>query len=109
MKAQAKEERRQKKAERWVKVIRTDREVGCSTQAVIMKCEYLLFFLCVCVFCRDQLDIEKRKRETIEKEKEQMEREKLEMMTKLYEFEETTKRAERGGTRERCPHGKVCF
>lgn len=36
-------------------------------------------------------------RESIEKEKEQMEREKQELMMKLYEFEETTKRAERGG------------
>ncbi|MEQ2232188.1 hypothetical protein ILYODFUR_008612 [Ilyodon furcidens] len=44
---------------------------------------------------RDQLESEKSKRERIEREKKQMEREKQELMMKLYEFEETTKRAER--------------
>ncbi|MED6273709.1 hypothetical protein CHARACLAT_009232 [Characodon lateralis] len=44
---------------------------------------------------RDQLEGEKSKRERIEREKKQMEREKQELMMKLYEFEETTKRAER--------------
>ncbi|XP_056281992.1 ezrin a [Pseudoliparis swirei] len=44
---------------------------------------------------RDQLESEKKKREAMEKEKEQMESEKQELMMKLYQFEETTKRAER--------------
>ncbi|XP_056249394.1 ezrin a [Seriola aureovittata] len=44
---------------------------------------------------RDQLEKEKKKRETIEKEKAQMESEKQELMMRLYQFEETTKRAER--------------
>ncbi|XP_060938378.1 ezrin a [Limanda limanda] len=43
---------------------------------------------------RDQLESEKKKREAIEKEKREMEREKEDLMKKLYEFEETTKRAE---------------
>lgn len=47
-------------------------------------------------FCRDQLDMEKRRREAMEKEKENVEREKRELMSRLHEFEETTKRAERG-------------
>ncbi|XP_034381499.1 ezrin a [Cyclopterus lumpus] len=37
----------------------------------------------------------KEKREAMEKEKEQMESEKQDLMVKLYQFEETTKRAER--------------
>ncbi|KAM9708516.1 ezrin a [Menidia menidia] len=44
---------------------------------------------------REQLEKEKKKRETIEMEKLQMEREKQELMMKLHEYEETTKRAER--------------
>ncbi|KAK9534118.1 hypothetical protein VZT92_009187 [Zoarces viviparus] len=44
---------------------------------------------------RDQLESEKKKRATMEKEKEEMEREKQALMMKLYQFEETTKRAER--------------
>lgn len=50
------------------------------------------------MFCRDQLESEKRRREAIEKEKENMEREKQELMMKLYQYEETTKKAERGET-----------
>lgn len=52
------------------------------------------------MFCRDQLENEKRRRATIEKEKADMEREKRELMTKLCQYEETTKRAERGETLE---------
>ncbi|KAM9355624.1 ezrin a [Pholidichthys leucotaenia] len=44
---------------------------------------------------RDHLESEKRRREAIEREKAQMEKEKQELMSRLYEFEETTKRAER--------------
>ncbi|XP_028293438.1 ezrin a [Gouania willdenowi] len=44
---------------------------------------------------RDQLETEKKRREAIEQEKEAMEREKQELMMKLYQFEETTKKAER--------------
>ncbi|XP_068436138.1 ezrin a isoform X1 [Clinocottus analis] len=44
---------------------------------------------------RDQLESEKKKREAMEKEKEQMEMEKQDLMMKLYQFEETTKRAEK--------------
>ncbi|XP_019961209.1 ezrin a [Paralichthys olivaceus] len=44
---------------------------------------------------KDQLESEKRRREAIEREKELMEKEKRDLMRKLYEFEETTKRAER--------------
>ncbi|XP_029316385.1 ezrin a [Cottoperca gobio] len=44
---------------------------------------------------RDQRDSEKKKRENIEREKAEMEKEKQELMVKLYQFEETTKRAEK--------------
>ncbi|XP_008296498.1 ezrin a [Stegastes partitus] len=44
---------------------------------------------------RDQLESERKKREAMETEKLQMEREKIELMMKLNQFEETTKRAER--------------
>uniref|UniRef100_H2T6H5 Ezrin a n=1 Tax=Takifugu rubripes TaxID=31033 RepID=H2T6H5_TAKRU len=44
---------------------------------------------------RDRLESEKRRREAIEKEKADVEKEKKELMIKLYEYEETTKRAER--------------
>ncbi|XP_061156419.1 ezrin a isoform X2 [Syngnathus typhle] len=44
---------------------------------------------------RDQLESEKNRRRAIEFEKEQMEREKYDLMTKLQQYEETTKRAER--------------
>uniref|UniRef100_A0A8D0CNM5 Ezrin b n=1 Tax=Sander lucioperca TaxID=283035 RepID=A0A8D0CNM5_SANLU len=42
-----------------------------------------------------QLENEKKKREAIEKEKEQMEQEKQDLMMRLYQFEEKTKKAER--------------
>ncbi|XP_032398592.1 ezrin b [Etheostoma spectabile] len=42
-----------------------------------------------------QLENEKKKREAIEKEKEQMEQEKHDLMMRLYQFEEKTKKAER--------------
>ncbi|XP_041668359.1 ezrin a [Cheilinus undulatus] len=44
---------------------------------------------------RDQLESEKKRRENIEREKESMEKEKQELLMRLYEYEETTKRAER--------------
>ncbi|KAE8290314.1 Ezrin Cytovillin Villin-2 p81 [Larimichthys crocea] len=44
---------------------------------------------------RDRLENEKKRREAIEKEKDSVEREKQELMMKLYEYEETTRRAER--------------
>ncbi|XP_038582604.1 ezrin b [Micropterus salmoides] len=44
---------------------------------------------------RAQLENEKKKREAIEKEKEQMEQEKQNLMLRLYQFEEKTKKAER--------------
>ncbi|RVE56900.1 hypothetical protein OJAV_G00210660 [Oryzias javanicus] len=44
---------------------------------------------------RDQLEREKRKREAMERERQQMEQEKQELMMRLSQFEETTKRAER--------------
>ncbi|XP_034051478.1 ezrin a [Thalassophryne amazonica] len=44
---------------------------------------------------RDQLQSEMKKREAMEKEKEEMEREKQKLMAQLYDYEETTKRAER--------------
>uniref|UniRef100_A0A3B3BNQ9 Ezrin a n=1 Tax=Oryzias melastigma TaxID=30732 RepID=A0A3B3BNQ9_ORYME len=44
---------------------------------------------------RDQLESEKRKREAMERERQQMEQEKHELMMRLSQFEETTKRAER--------------
>ncbi|CAG01235.1 unnamed protein product [Tetraodon nigroviridis] len=44
---------------------------------------------------RDRLESEKRRREAIEREKADVEKEKKDLMTKLYEYEETTKRAER--------------
>ena len=50
----------------------------------------------LCLICRAQLDNEKKRREAIEKEKEQMEQEKKDLMMRLYQFEEKTKKAERG-------------
>uniref|UniRef100_A0A671VCE9 Ezrin b n=1 Tax=Sparus aurata TaxID=8175 RepID=A0A671VCE9_SPAAU len=44
---------------------------------------------------RAQLENEKKKREAIEKEKEQMEHEKKELMMRLYQYEEQTKKAEK--------------
>uniref|UniRef100_A0AAX7ST05 FERM domain-containing protein n=1 Tax=Astatotilapia calliptera TaxID=8154 RepID=A0AAX7ST05_ASTCA len=44
---------------------------------------------------RAQLENEKKKREAIEKEKEQMEQEKQDLMMRLYQFEEKTKKAEK--------------
>ncbi|XP_077443308.1 ezrin b [Stigmatopora argus] len=41
-----------------------------------------------------QLEKEKRKRETIEREKEQMEQDKKEIMSRLYQFQEKTRKAE---------------
>lgn len=37
-----------------------------------------------------------KRRQTIEREKENVEREKQELMSRLYQYEETTKRTERG-------------
>jgi len=54
---------------------------------------------CVCYLfppTRAQLENEKKKREAIEKEKEIVEREKQEMMMKLLQVEEQTKKVERG-------------
>lgn len=51
------------------------------------------------VICRAQLENEKKKREAIEKEKEQMEQEKQDLMMRLYQFEEKTKKAEKGEAR----------
>lgn len=51
---------------------------------------------CLCLICRAQLENEKKKREAIEKEKEQMEHEKKELMMRLYQYEEQTKKAEKG-------------
>uniref|UniRef100_A0AAX7TP17 FERM domain-containing protein n=1 Tax=Astatotilapia calliptera TaxID=8154 RepID=A0AAX7TP17_ASTCA len=48
---------------------------------------------------RAQLENEKKKREAIEKEKEQMEQEKQDLMMRLYQFEEKTKKAEKGEAR----------
>uniref|UniRef100_A0A3P9NQD0 Ezrin b n=1 Tax=Poecilia reticulata TaxID=8081 RepID=A0A3P9NQD0_POERE len=44
---------------------------------------------------RAHLENEKKKREAIEREKEQMEQEKQELMMRLYQFEEKTKKAEK--------------
>uniref|UniRef100_A0A8D3DL92 Ezrin b n=1 Tax=Scophthalmus maximus TaxID=52904 RepID=A0A8D3DL92_SCOMX len=45
---------------------------------------------------RAQLENEKKKREAIEREKEQMEQEKQALVMRLYQFEEKTKKAEKG-------------
>lgn len=44
---------------------------------------------------RDRLQSEMKRRQTIEREKESVEREKQELMSRLYQYEETTKRTER--------------
>uniref|UniRef100_A0A8C1I5B5 FERM domain-containing protein n=1 Tax=Cyprinus carpio TaxID=7962 RepID=A0A8C1I5B5_CYPCA len=49
---------------------------------------------------RAQLENEKKKRETTEREKERVEREKQEMMMKLLQFEEQTKKVERADLAE---------
>lgn len=61
-----------------------------------------------CPSRRDRLESEKRRREAIEREKADMEKEKKDLMTKLYEYEETTKRAERGETRNKHEIRSVC-
>lgn len=48
------------------------------------------------LICREQLVKEMKRRELIEKEKEQMEQEKQELMMRLYQFEERNKKAEKG-------------
>ncbi|XP_060907844.1 ezrin b [Labrus mixtus] len=50
---------------------------------------------------RAHLDNEKKKREAIEREKEQMEQEKQDLMMRLLQFEEKTKKAERDLTEQR--------
>ena len=67
----------------------------CRLSAVIL-CVQHVSSRRLCVICRAQLDNEKKKREVIEKEKDQMEREKQELMMRLYQFEEKTKKAEKG-------------
>lgn len=57
---------------------------------------YFLVCLQRCLICRAHLENEKKKREAIEKEKEQMEQEKQDLMLRLYQFEEKTKKAEKG-------------
>ena len=47
------------------------------------------------MFHRDLLEGEKKKRTAIEKEKEEMEREKRDLMMRLMQYEETTKKAEK--------------
>lgn len=53
-----------------------------------------------CPSRRDRLESEKRRREAIEREKADVENEKRNLVARLYEYEETTKRAERGETQE---------
>ena len=60
------------------------------------------------VLRRDLLEGEKRKRAAIEKEKEDMEREKREMMRRLMQYEETTKKAERGQDAQHGRHDYPC-
>lgn len=50
----------------------------------------------LCLICREKLEKEKKMREAIEKEKEQIEQEKQDLMMRLYQFEEKTKKAEKG-------------
>uniref|UniRef100_A0A672N7Y7 Radixin-like n=1 Tax=Sinocyclocheilus grahami TaxID=75366 RepID=A0A672N7Y7_SINGR len=57
--------------------------------------KYIIKCVCYLFFSRAQLENEKKKREAIEKEKERVEREKQEMMMKLLQFEEQTKKVER--------------
>lgn len=67
--------------------------------AVIHQLSCLFVFkVCLqrCLICRAHLENEKKKREAIEKEKEQMEQEKQDLMLRLYQFEEKTKKAEKG-------------
>lgn len=56
----------------------------------------VLFLLCVS--CSERLEKEKKRREAIQKEKDEMEREKQDLMMRLFEYEETSRRAERGET-----------
>lgn len=50
----------------------------------------------LCLICRNKVKNEKKMRMAIEKEKEQIEREKQDLMIRLYQFEEQTKKAENG-------------
>lgn len=91
MKAQAQAERLQKKMERYAgRHTHRGRGGGLSVANA-------------CPWRRDRLESEKRRREAIEREKADVEKEKKDLMTKLYEYEETTKRAERGETLQEPP------
>lgn len=98
MKAQARDERLQRQMERY------------GTADLLQQMAHVVVIAwdkvkpsSPCVLRRDRLEMEKRRRATIEREKVDMEREKKELMMRLYQFEETTKRAERGETLYRNP------
>lgn len=100
MKAQARDERLQRQMERY------------GTAYLLQQMAHVVVIAwdkvkpsspCVCVLRRDRLEMEKRRRAAIEREKADMEREKKELMMRLNQFEETTKRAERGETLHRNP------
>lgn len=49
-----------------------------------------------CLPCREQLEKEKKIREDIEREKEQIDRERRDLMYKLCQYEKQNKKAEKG-------------
>lgn len=59
--------------------------------------QYHQIIYLVSISTRALLETEKRKREQAEKEKEKIEREKEELMERLAQIEEQTKKAQRGG------------
>lgn len=60
---------------------------------------------CVLI-CREKLEKEKEMRKIIEREKEQMEQEKRNLMMRICQIEEKTKKAEKGGFGSE--RGSVC-
>lgn len=93
MKAQAREERLQKQMERWGEISNST----CGQVCTAVRGS-LILSTCGCVH-RDRLEVEKRRRTLIEREKAGMEKEKKDLMLKLTQYEETTKRTEQG---EKC-------
>lgn len=102
MKAQARDERLQRQMERYG----TEDLLQHTAHVIVIAWDKVRTpspCVCACVLRRDRLEMEKRRRATIEREKADMEREKKELMMRLFQFEETTKRAEKGETLHRNP------
>lgn len=75
----------------------------CVLSALRKDCQEMMFFFLGCVFMHNSpvralLESEKKKRENAEKETEKIARETMELMERLRQIEEQTKRAQDGLT-----------